>query len=128
MKLLGLVIKTARAEREHDAMLDAALQGRARAEAKAARAEAKARNAVRLLAILRERLKDWDLDDFPAWAENPDRGRGFITNYPIRPKDGEHIWAVVQAYRNTAQEAGALAGGQVLTDKLKRTGWNDAPL
>lgn len=84
------------------------------ARANQIRAEASKREAERLLVLLSEPLKDWDLADFPMSAVDPEALR--------------HLHAIRDAYQLTASAVAPLRLGRVMDDKVKRRGWDDEPL
>lgn len=128
MRFLGLVIKTAKTEAAHDQMLEVALHRAICEGVRAERAAADMREAQRILAILSQPLMEWDLDDFPGWAENPDKGRGLMEGYPLRGSHGPHLWAVVQAYRVVRKDAARARSAVTVNDSLRGRGWADQPL
>jgi hypothetical protein len=90
----------------------------------AAHAFAQKREVERLLVLLSEPLKDWDLADFPHWADSQNTG-GAWTMYA---DDCRHLREVIAAYRLTASAVAPLRMGRVVDDKMKRRGWDDQPL
>lgn len=93
-------------------------------EARAAFAQK--REAERLLVLLSEPLKDWDLEGFP-------NGLDETTAPPNHPMhlDSEmarHLWHTLKAYRLTASAVAPLRMGRVVDDKARRRGWDDEPV
>jgi hypothetical protein len=80
------------------------------------RAEASKREAERLLVLLSEPLKDWDLADFDGLAT--------IGSTEAR----RHLDAIVSAYRLTASAVAPLRMNRVTSDQAHRRGWDDQPL
>lgn len=93
------------------------------ARAAADYARAGERRTQRLLVILSEPLKDWDLDDFPAALEY----RPAPPTLPISldSEQARHLWNVIAAYRITAGEVAPLRNSRVMDDRHRRRGWDD---
>ena len=103
--LTGLRIST---RRERDAMAQIIRNETAQRKA----ATSRMREAQRLLTILSEPLKDWDLADFPGLlAANDETAR--------------HMAAIQEAYRVTAPAVAPMRAGIVLNDKARGRGWDD---
>lgn len=120
-RFLGLVIKTAKEERQHDQLLDLALQ-------RALEAQAAKRETERLLVLLSEPLKDWDLADFP---EEPQRLRLMAQRGPALTMGGtdlDYLASVLDAYRLTASAVAPIRAGRVVDDQAHQRGWDDQPL
>lgn len=98
----GLRITTRR-ERDHMAALVK------RYQSDASRAHAEKREAQRVLAILSEPMKDWDLADFPRDGAEGSR----------------HLNAIVQAYGIVARDAAHARMTVTANDKLRGRGWGD---
>lgn len=94
------------------AELDAKTRLAASFAREAAHAFAQKREAERLLVLLSEPLKDWDLADFPSAG----------------PEAHHHLRAIEEAYRLTASAVAPLRMGRVVDDKARRRGWDDQPL
>lgn len=110
--LAGLRIQT-RARRDwENELLDIAFRGQAKALEDAERAHAEKRGAQRILAILSEPLKDWDLADFPRTG----------------PEATRHLNAIVQAYGIVRADAAHARMTVTTNDKLRGRGWADTPL
>jgi len=95
------------------------------------RAERDMREAQRLLVLLSEPLKDWDLADFPdpGYLRRSAEKANPSSPAPVLTKDDlSHLANVLDAYRLTASAVAPLRMGRVVDDKLRRRGWDDTPL
>lgn len=111
---------------EQDRLLDLALQRVLTTERQRDRAEAEKRQAQRLVVLLSEPLKEWDLADFPAWADQAGFPGGALG--PLNHDDARHLHATVQAYRLVAPELANVRMTAKTNDQARGRGWNDDPL
>lgn len=92
-------------------------------------AHAQKREAQRILAILSEPLKDWDLDDFPklyAIATGPRPADWLAVR--LEWEHVHHLNAVIQAYETVRTEAAHARMTITANDKLRGQGWADQPI
>lgn len=89
-------------------------------------AHAQKREAQRILAILSEPLKDWDLADFPALyvGHAPDESWVAVR---LEWEHVVHLNNVIQAYRTVATDAAHARMTITANDKLRGQGWDDQP-
>lgn len=92
----------------------------------AAHAFAQKREAERLLVLLSEPLKDWDLEGFPNGLDETPAP----PNHPMHldSEMARHLWRTLKAYRLTASAVAPLRMGRVVDDKARRRGWDDEPI
>lgn len=109
--LAGLRIRTAAWQRLQDGMMDEACRRYLQADAQARMAEREKREAQRLLTIIAEPLKDWDLADF-AGAEF----------------GGRLLASIRDAYQTVSPELARIRMSAKVNDKARRRGWDDKPL
>lgn len=120
---------TTRAWRAHQqAVEDGLMRHIHAAELEARTQAAEKREAQRILAILSEPLKDWELADFPPWAVHPDRSKGLEQAWPMEARERAHIWDVVQAYRTVARDAAQARMSVTTNDMLRGRTWADRPV
>lgn len=89
------------------------------------RAQREKREAHRLLVLLSEPLKDWDLADFPGVAWGHCQGQPFCQ---VHPEAKRHLSAIREAYQLTAPAVAPLRAGMKLHDRARQQGWDDQPL
>jgi hypothetical protein len=80
------------------------------------RAQAEKREAQRLLVLLSEPLKEWDLADFP------ELGHPLHT---LTWEDSRHLAAVLDGYRLVASEAARVRMTATVNDETRQRGWAD---
>lgn len=90
----------------------------------AVQAHRAAREAQRLLVLLSEPLKDWDLADFPALPFDGVNQRPVTLSH----EHAQHLRSVIQAYNLTKGAVAPLRAGTVLNDQARERGWGDAEL
>lgn len=118
----GLRVST-RHQRDHQALLLRVAQARAE------KAQAKQREVERLLVLLSEPLKDWDLADYPDpgyLRMRADKPSSVVQ--PLGPDDFRHLANVLDAYRLTASAVAPLRANRVVDDQARGRGWDDQPL
>lgn len=113
----GLRISTA-ADRERTAdRMDLMARTTGILKAEKERAEADKREAQRLLVLLSEPLKDWDLADFPG-----------ISGLPGQAEEAyRHLTAIRQGYQLVAGPVAHIRMGVTTNDMTRKRGWGDIP-
>lgn len=91
------------------------------------RAMAEKRQAERLVALLSEPLKDWDLDGFPDPSALR-RGAADRLVYPLNPGGARHLSNVVETYRLLSRDLAHVRMTATTNDSARRRGWDDQPL
>jgi hypothetical protein len=122
----GLRVRTARWQADQDHLVDLALRRVISTERDLTRSEEQKRQLQRVIVLLSEPLKDWDLADFPHWAEAPAAPR--LERHHISADDARHLHATVQAYRLMATELGDARMAAWANDAPRQRGWDDQPL
>lgn len=123
--LTGLRISTHRA-REHQQSVEDGLVRHIHAAERTAKAQAaEKREAQRILAILSEPLKDWELADFPdpGYLRRRSEQTGHTT--PLSHLDVAHLANVLEAYRIVAREAAQARMSVTTNDMLRGRTWGD---
>ncbi len=122
--LTGLRISTRR-QREH---AEAELLGVRRLadslDRERSRAEEQKREAQRILTIITEPLKDWDLNDFPVIAGTVQNQKPTTLSW----EHGQHLAAVVRAYQIVARDAAQARMSVTFNDRARQRGWDDQPI
>lgn len=113
--VLGIRLSTPTQRAAWEQHLAHAFAAAQRALAEKQRAEAEKREAQRILAILSEPLKDWDLADFP----------GLLS---INHDVAQHLAAIQQAYELVKRDAAHARMTVTANDKLRERGWADQPI
>lgn len=125
--VLGLRISTEE-QRARQAMDLAMAEARAVANQRAAeQANAEKREAQRILAIVTEPLKDWELADFPdpGYLRRRSEKPGHTT--PLGYQDVAHLANVLEAYRTVARDAAQARMSVTTNDMLRGRTWADEP-
>lgn len=122
----GLRISTHAQRQAHGFQLAGAEHAAHLADLQREKAEAAKREAQRLLAILSDPLKDWDLADFPVIATDP-LARDNFTGVSLGWEHASHLRNVIEAYRVVARPAAQARMSVTTNDMLRDRTWGDEP-